>query len=137
MNGHLPVLEILRADGPVGLLIGGSGVNTARVFPGDAPQKALWPLVTVEVFDGEPFDSKDGASTLEHDMVKVSTYATTDAAAYDLAAKCRTALEGKSGTYNGYYIEGIRFLRPDSFHLKLTNRIARVYEYDYEVRIRI
>ncbi len=137
MNGYLAVIDILRLDGPVGLLIGGSGVGVARVFPGDPPQGAHYPLICVDTYDGEPFDTKSGVSVLDHDLVKVFFYADTDAAAYDLATKGRTALDGKTGTYNGKYVENIRWLRPDSYDVNLTNRRARVHEHDYEVRVRL
>ncbi len=137
MNGYLAVIDILRRDGPVGLLIGGSGLTTARVFPGDAPQTAVYPLIMVETFDGEPFDTKSGVSVLDHDLVKVFYYAEKDVDAYTLAERGRDALDGQSGTHNGLYIEQIRYLRPDSYDVKLTDRRVRVHEHDYEVRVRV
>ena len=137
MNGYLPVIAILRASGPVGLLIGGSGTQTAKVFPGDLPQKAVFPCISVDTYDGEPFDTKDGVSVVDHDLVKVMCFAETDSAAYQLATACRNALDGISGTYNGYYVENVRWLRPSSYDIDATNKRIRVHEHDYEVRIRI
>ncbi len=137
MNGYLSVIGLLRADGPVGLLIGGSGVNTARVFPGDPPQQAKYPLIAVETFDAEGFDTKSGASVLDHDMVRVSCYADTDDAARDLSTKVRAAIDERSGLYNGYYVENIRWIRWNTYDVNITNRRVRVHEADYEVRVRI
>lgn len=137
MNGYLPVIDILRLDGPVGLVVGGSGEGVARVFPGEIPQGVVYPLIMIETVDGEPFDTKSGASVLDNDIVKVSCYAERDSEAYDLAAKCRTALDEQSGTHNGIYIEGIRWLRQSDRDEYVTNRRIRVHEQDYEVRVRI
>ncbi len=137
MKGYLPVIDILRLDGPVGLLIGGSGVGVARVFPGDAPQGDIYPLIMVDTFDSEPFDTKSGISVLDHDQVKVTYFAETDAVAYDLANKGRTALDGATGIHNGIYIEWIRWLRVATYDVNLTNRRVRVHEHDFEVRTRI
>jgi hypothetical protein len=137
MKGYLAVIDILRLDGPVGLLVGGSGVGIARVFPGDAPQGQVFPLITVDATDGEPFDTKSGVSVLDNDQVKVMCYATTDTSAYDLATKVRTALDGQTGTHNGLYVEGLRWLRQSSYDENYTNKRVRVHEQDYEVRIRI
>lgn len=135
MNGYLSVISILRADGPVGLLIGGSGVNTARVFPGDPPQKATFPLICVETFDAEPFDTKSGVSVTDHELVRVRYM--DDSEPYDLAEKGRDALDGyAAGTVNGRYIEWVRYLRSDSYEFNLTNRRLRVHEQEYQVRVR-
>ena len=137
MNGYLAVIGVLRADGPVGLLIGGSGVSTARVFPGDAPQTEVYPLVMVETFGVDAFDTKSGVSVVDHDLVKVFSYAESDKDAKNLAERSRDALDGYTGTINSLTIEQIRFLNADSYNVKLTNRNVRVHEYDYEVRVRV
>lgn len=135
MNGHLPVIEILRTSGPVGTYIGGSGVNVARVFPGEAPQESLYPLIRVEVFDGESFDTKSGPAYVDHDIVKVFCEANNEDDCWRLAKAARTALEGLAGTYNGIQIENIRYLREDTYSAGLTNKIVRTHEADYEVRV--
>lgn len=137
MNGYLSVIEILRASGPVGLLIGGSGIATARVYPGDPPPTVVYPLISVETFDAEAFDSKSGPASTDHDLVKVFCEANTDVAAMRLATACRTALEGLEGTYNGKYVENIRWLRTDSYDVQLTNTRVRIHEQDYQVRVRV
>lgn len=134
MNGHLPVIEILRADGPVGTYIGGSGVSVARIFPGEASQESLYPLIRVDVFDGEAFDTKSGPAYVDHDIVKVFCEAATEDQAWRLAKACRTALEGKAGVFNGIRIENIRYLREDTYSAGLTNKVVRTHEADYEVR---
>lgn len=135
MNGYLAVIAALR-DGTAGNLVGGSGVGTARVFPGDSPQGEIYPMLTVETYDDEAFDTDSGAATTEHELVKVFCYATTDNEARLLAAAARVDLDERRGTLNGFTVENIRFLRFDTYDLHLTNRRARVHEQDYEVRIR-
>jgi hypothetical protein len=136
MNGYLAVIAKLR-DGTAGNLIGGSGVTTARVFPGDPQENEVLPFISVETFDNEPFDTDSGAATTDHDLVKVICYATTDNEARTIAAAARVDLDEQSGTLNGFVVENIRFLRVDSYDVHLTNRRARVHEHDYEVRIRL
>lgn len=136
MNGYLSVIEILALDGQVGLYIGGSGLNTARVYPADAPQKAVFPHITVETFDADQFDTKSGVSVLEHEMVKVRYVAEEESDAYAMAQAGRTALDGKSGTYNGRYVEWIRYMGLFTYKENITNKSCRVHEHDYEVRVR-
>jgi hypothetical protein len=136
MNGYLSVISLLRADGQVGLLIGGSGVNTARVFPGDPPQAAQYPLICVETFDSEPFDTKDGVSVVDNEMVKVSYMSESESTLYDLAERGRDALDGQSGTINGRDVDYIRYLGFRTFDINLTNMRLRVHEQDYEVRVK-
>ena len=136
MNGYLSVISLLRADGQVGLLIGGSGVATARVYPGDAPQGATYPHVCVETFDVEVFDSKDGVSVVEHEMVKVMYMSESESTLYDLAEKGRDALDGQSGTINGRIIDYIRYMGFSTYDVNVTNKRIRVHEQDYQVRVR-
>lgn len=135
MNGYLSVISLLREDGQVGLLIGGSGVNTARVFPGDAPQGAAYPHITVETFDAEPFDTKDGVSVVDNEMVKVMYMSESESTLYDLAERGRDALDGQSGTINGKVIDYIRYMGFSSYDVNVTNKRIRVHEQDYEVRV--
>jgi len=137
MNGHIPVIAILRASGPVGVYIGGSGLATARVFSGEAAQSSVYPLVRVDVFDSEAFDTKSGPAFVDHDVVKVFCEASTEDDCYLLAKACRAALEGLEGSYNGVYIENIRWLREDTYDSDLTNKRVRVHEQDYQVRTRV
>jgi hypothetical protein len=135
MNGHLPVIDILRASGPVGLYIGGSGIATARVFPGEPLQGAEYPLIRVEVFDGEAFDTKSGPAYVDHDIVKVFCDSDDETQASRLSKAVRTALEGISGTYNGIEIENIRYLSETTYSANLTNKVVRTHEADYQVRV--
>lgn len=134
MNGHLPVIAILRASGPVGTYIGGSGVNTARVYPGEAPQQSAYPLIRVEIFDAEAFDTKSGPAYIDHDIVKVFCEGPDETVVSNLTMAARRALEGASGVYAGVEIENIRYLREDTYSAGLTNKVVRTHECDYEVR---
>lgn len=137
MNGYLAVIAALR-DGTAGNLVGGSGVTTARVFPGDPQEKQVLPFISVDTYDLEAFDTTSGAATTDHDLVKVMCLATTDNECRQIAAAARVDLDERGfGTLNGFVVENIRFLRVDTYDLHYTNRRARVHEQDYEVRIRI
>jgi len=143
MNGYLAILGRLRADGPLGTIIGGSTVSTARIFPGDAPQTATYPLVRVETFDATPFDSQSGPATTDHDMVKVFACAELDATCYLMSEYIRDSLDGASGVINTVTMDYCRYLRTDSYDIEVTNREStkhqriRVHEHDYEVRVRV
>ena len=136
MNGYLAAIAGLR-NGTSGNLVGGSGVNTARVFPGDPQETQVLPYISVENFDNEAFDTDSGPATTDHDLIKVFCYATTDNEARLIAAAARVDLDGLSGSLNGFTVENMRWLRVDSYDIHLTNRRARVHEQDYEVRIRV
>lgn len=136
MNGYLSVIAKLR-NGTAGNLIGGSGTGSARVFPGDSPQGETYPQIMVDTYDMEPFDTKSGPATTDHDLVKVMCFASTDNECRLIAAACRTDLDGASGTLNGFFVENMRFLRVDTYDMQFTNRRIRVHEQDYEVRIRV
>lgn len=135
MNGHLPIIAILKSSGPVGTYVGGSGLTTARVFPGEAPQEALYPLIRVEIFDGETFDTKSGPAYNDHDIVKVFCEGPDETQIAYLAKAARTAIEGMAGTFSGIGIENIRYLREDTYSAGLTNKVVRTHEVDYEVRV--
>lgn len=140
MNGHLAVIGVLRNSAAANY-VGGSGVNNARIFPGDPQETQVLPYIYTEVFDAEAFDSKSGAATTDHDLVKVFVCDTVEnsstGGARQIAAACRTALDEVGGSYNGYTVENIRYLRVDTYDIHLTNRRMRVHEQDYEVRIRV
>lgn len=136
MNGYLAVIDALRL-GTAGNLVGGSGLTTARVFPGDPQEKQVLPFISVDTYDAEAFDTASGAATTDHDLVKVISFATTDNEARQIAAACRVDLDEKGvATLNGFSVENIRYLRVDTYDINLTNRRARAHEQDYEVRIR-
>lgn len=134
MNGHLPIIGIIRDSGPVGVYIGGSGLTTARVFPGEPNQESIYPLVRVEVFDGEAFDTKSGPAYIDHDIVKVFCDAEDESVCAAMSKAVRTAIEGMAGTFNGIEIENIRFLSETTYSAELTNKVVRTHEADYQVR---
>lgn len=141
MNGYLAVMDILRTDGQVGLLIGGSGLSNARVFPGDTPQGEAFPHIRVDTFDTEPYDTKSGVAATERDIVKVFGCSSKDSELYLLSDRIRDCLDGASGTFNGIDVVYCRYLRTDTYDIEVSNRSetthqrVRVHEHDYEVRI--
>lgn len=136
MNGDLAVIDILRNDATAGGLVGGTGVVDARVFLSELPQGEVYPAYVVEVFDTEPFDTKDGPSATDHDMVKVTCYAAQMSEAVALQNAARSVVDGNSGSFNGYDVEWIRYLGGDARNEPETNRKIFVRELDFEVRIK-
>lgn len=143
MNGYLAVLGRLRADGPLGTIIGGSTVATARIFPGDAPQTMTKPYVRVETFDAIPWDTMSGPATTDTDMVKVFACAEQDATCLVMSEYIRDSLDGASGVINTVTMEHCRYLRTDTYDIEVLGRSTtehqriRVHEHDYEVRVRV
>lgn len=141
MNGYLAVMGKLIADGQLGLLVGGSGVGNARIFPGDFPQESDFPQIRVDTFDTDPYDSKSGVAATERDIVKVFGCAEKDAQAFLMSDRIRDCLDGASGVVNGIDMQYCRYLRSDTYDIEVTNRGTtkhqriRVHEHDYEVRI--
>jgi len=143
MNGYLAVIDRLRADGPLGLLIGGSSVTTAKIFPGDAPQTMASPYIRVESFDTEAYDTKSGIATTDTDIIKVFNCAPDDYTCSLMSTRVRNSLDGASGVFNGLTVEIFRYLRSDTYDMQVLNKSAsmhqriRVHEHDYEVRVRV
>lgn len=136
MNADIPVIYILSTNAGVGALVGGTGMGTARVFPGELPQGQNYPAIVVDQFDTEPFDTKSGVSAVDNETIKVFCYAETAVGAADLSQAVRTAIDGNSGTFNGYTLQHIRYLRNDSSSINLTNRKLFLREMDFLVRIK-
>lgn len=135
MNADIPVIHILSAHPGTASIIGSTGMGNARVFSGDVPQGEVYPVVMVDVYDAQPFDTKDGVSAVDHETVKVFCYGTNNKEALNLSEQVRNALDGISGTYNSQVIEYIRYLRTDSQRIELTNRKLYLRELDFMVRI--
>lgn len=144
MNGYLAILARLRADGPLGTMIGGSTVATARIFPGEAPQGKAYPLVRVETFDATPWDTNSGIATTDTDMVKVFACSPLDSECYLMSDYIRDSLDGASGVFNSITMEYCRYLRTDTYDTEVSNvdgstkhQRIRIHEHDYEVRVRV
>lgn len=144
MNAYLAVLDRLRVDGPLGTLIGGSGLSTARIFPGEAPQGKSFPMVRVDTFDASPWDSKSGVATTDTDMVKVFACAPTDYECFQMSGYIRTSLDGASGVFNNLTMEHCRYLRTETYDIEVSNQGGatkhnriRIHEHDYEVRVKV
>ena len=137
MNADIPVINLL-ANGEAGLYAGGSGMGVARVFPGDLPQSENFPMICVDLFDAEAFDTKSGTAWSDDEIVKVFNYDEDVLGVKTMAKASRNTLDGVSRTTAGgetvYYI---RYLRTDSYSILMTNRKVYVREQDYQVRIKV
>jgi hypothetical protein len=137
MNSDIAIIHILSGHPGLAYQVGSTGMGNARVFSGDVPQGEVFPVVMVDLYDAEPFDTKDGASVVDHEMVKVFCYGSTAKEARNLSDEVRNALDSVSGTYNSQVIQDIRYMRSDSQRIELTNRKVYLREMDFMVRIEI
>jgi hypothetical protein len=139
LNADIPVLNILSV-GEAGNYVGGSGMGTARIFINDVPQNTVMPHIVVEQFDAEAFDTKDGVSYVDHELVKVYCYGEGNTGVRDskiLARAVRNTLDAyQHTTIGGEEVEYIRYQRQASYNIQYTNKRVYVREQDYQVRIK-
>ena len=135
MNADIAIIHILSAHPGTCAWVGSTGMGNARIFGGDIPQGSVFPVIMVDVYDAEPFDTKDGPSVTDHETVKIFCYAETLKDSAAISEQVRTALDGISGTYNAQVIQDIRYLRIDSQRIELINRKVYLRELDFMVRI--
>lgn len=104
MNLGYAIFYLLNNSEPVTVLVGVNGI-----YPNRLPQEVTGPGVVYAIEDTEPTDTKDGVSIL--DIKRFSLWAMADDydACRDLAEKCRTALDRKSGLFGGVDVDSIRF----------------------------
>ena len=130
------IYNILGSDAQVEALVG------TRIFPMVARVETVFPFVIYDVTGETPTDYKQGVSSLDTTSVMVSCYSETYAQAADLAEKVRTALDRKSGTFNGVIVQSIKydgyndFFDVDSFDNSVTNGKGVFRKaLDFDVRI--
>lgn len=103
MNLGKGIYSILNNDSPVNTAASGG------IFPNQIPQGKVPPFLAYRIDSVEPFETKDGVSTVDHFDITVACFAKTYNECDDLAAKIRTALDGYQGTANGIVIDSIVF----------------------------
>lgn len=106
---------------------------STRIFPDMATQEADYPFLIYTVTGTDPSDSKDGVSGLDAVQVSVTTFATTYTQAVDVSELVRTALDRKTGTYQGVTVQSIRFVDQRSAAMDWDKHIF-IIEQDYSVR---
>lgn len=126
MSGELAVQGILIADSPF------MAVCT-DVFYDELMQTYAVPLALVSLLSIEPSDFKDAPSDFDFDRVTVYHMAATKVQSNQLARLARTALERKSGSYNGVAVNSIKFIDQSSFTEQLTNKKVYTTEQIYQV----
>lgn len=140
MASELAIIDIIRNDSAVGELVGGNGTN-ARVYPLDVPQKATFPAIVVSMEDIEPYDTKDGVSTLDVEYIKVecmdTTYKNTtkESGSWHIGEAVRAALDRTTGTYSNIVCQSIRFDSSSMFTEDINNKVIYVNEQIYKVRV--
>jgi hypothetical protein len=130
MRAEYAVVKILLNDATV------AGLVSDRVYLDEAPQTDPYPLIIVEEDNIEPFDSKSGVSSVDHDTVRVFPYSTNKAQLRTLAKACRDALDGKANvTYDTTQVVYVRFMNQSSFDEKIDNRKTYAKDQEYQIRV--
>lgn len=129
------VINILKVDAPVTARIG-TGAD-ARVYPLEREQEADLPAVTVDQTDIDPSDTKSGVSSLDEEIVTVTSYDSVFSSCRSLADDCRAALDRASGTHGGVVIQsnGIQFLNEFVDKEEVNNAKVFFIEQNYKVRV--
>lgn len=129
MNGTLAMRGILVADSTYNTMVAG------RIYYAEADQASPLPfsIITGDSVDGK--DTKDGASTLDFDMIWLTHFASTYKEVSDMAAAARLALERKSGTYNTKQVVSIQFRDERDGSEFLVNKKTLTKEQLYQVMV--
>jgi len=128
MNGELAVQAILQADSPYSAVVG-----TGGVYYDEITQTQVVPLAIVSLQSIQPTNFKDAPSDMDFDQVVVYHMSSTKKESASMALLGRTALERKSGTYNGIKVVSIMFITQSSFTEQLTNKKVYTTEQIYQV----
>jgi hypothetical protein len=140
MNGELAVLKILLSNATVTDLV------SNRVFLNEAPQGKELPYIIIEEEDVEPFPTKSGASSKDHDTIRVYPYSASQNQLRELYVACRNALDEYTGELNigdvdtgiiTLEVERIRYQGQTSFNDELENRKVYAKDQQYLVRIAV
>lgn len=122
------IYSILNAD---------SAVNTAAsggIYPVRPKQTAAPPYVFYYVESVEPYETKDGVSTVDLFRIVCVPVAKTYSAVADLASKIRTAIDGYQGTAGGVVIDSIVYEDVEDFQDKAGELFFQ--ENTYSVRVK-
>ncbi len=93
----------LVADGAVNADVAG------RIYPLKLPQEPTYPAITYEVVGDTRHRDLSGPGDRERPHFRVHCWAATYAAALDLAADVRTALDGFKGTMDTTEVSSVKF----------------------------
>jgi|TARA_R100000084_G_scaffold107957_1_gene69360 hypothetical protein len=119
-----------------------TNLTSTRIFPMVARVETAFPFVIYDVTGQTPTNYKQGVSTLDTTSVMISCYSETYSEACEIADIIRTALDRRSGTYNGVVIQSIKydgyndFFDVDSYDNSATNGKGVFRKaLDFDVRI--
>ena len=143
MNIGAAIYKILSDDTAVASLV------ATRISPNVMNQTQTFPFIVYDVTNDNPDDIKDGVSPLDSFDVMVSGYSKSYKKASVLANYIRTALDRKSGNYNGVEIQSIEFENFDdifdddsgsegvyrkalNFKVRVTNAINNIYSLNFD-----
>ena len=106
---------------------------STRIFPDVATQDAAYPFIVYTIAATDPTDTKEGPSTLDTVTAVVTTFATSYTSAVDISAAARTALDRKTGTYEGVSIQSVRFADQRSLEMEWDKHVYMI-EQVYAIR---
>jgi hypothetical protein len=140
MTGELAVLKLLLSDATV------TGIVGQGIYMDEAPQGKSLPYIVIEEEGIEPFPTKSGASSKDHDSVRVYIYSSDQNTLRLLYGAARSALDEYSGTVTTgdeetgivtINIDHIMFQGQTSFEEKINNKAVFVKDQDYKVRVAV
>lgn len=125
MNAGRAIYEILTTDTALAALVG------SRIYPEAAPEDVTTPFVCYSVQSVDPIRVKNSTSTMDTANFEVFTSAVNYATAMSINDAIRTAMERRSGNFQGVAIDSIEFI-DENVEIEIESR-----EYLSELRFRI
>jgi hypothetical protein len=112
-----------------------SAACSTRIYPIVAPQEAADPCVVYSLNSIEYNETKDGASQLDTEDWRVTTFSKTFAECESLKDATIAALNRYSGTNNGVRVNNVVVRRVDSYYDNIDRIYAFNIEFDFIINI--
>ena len=125
MNAGSAIYTILTGDQTLVDLV------SSRIYPEAAPENVVSPFVVYSVQSVDPIRVKNSTSTMDTANFEVFTSAVDYATAMEINDAIRTAMERRSGNFQGVAIDSIEFI-DENVEIEIESR-----EYLSELRFRI
>lgn len=131
MNGQLAIMDILKNDNAFSAIVGAGA--SAKIYYDEAMETQTLPFTIIKTDSINPNDTKDGASTLDQDMVYITHFAATKIIVQQMSVAARTALERKNGTFGGIITKGLQFKTQRSDTERLIDKKVFTEEQYYQI----
>lgn len=131
MNGQLAIMDILKNDNAFTSIVGAGA--SAKIYYDEAMETQTLPFTIIKTDSINPNDTKDGASTLDQDMVYVTHFAATKNIVQQMSTRARTALERKNGVFGGITTIGLQFKTQRSDTERLIDKKVFTEEQYYQI----